>query len=178
MRWYHEDLHCFPMAGGSIRGNTSTSSYRRAHSPASTLPNSPGSTFERKTHMTRHGTYEGIHRREQLSSWCDFAHPPHAGFLASLHPILLLTCWLLLRTHVIGRVMHSFISLTHSFGHLVAFQLARYHVFHRVKCLMDLVFRDPLVYRPFKVTERSSDTKWKGHSFPPRKSRVTLWRWC
>lgn len=55
-----EDLHSFPLAGGSIRGNASTSSYRRAHSPASTLPNSPGSTFERKTHMTRHGTYEGI----------------------------------------------------------------------------------------------------------------------
>ncbi|KAK2501806.1 hypothetical protein MC885_003252 [Smutsia gigantea] len=46
-------------SGGSTRGNASTSSYRRAHSPASTLPNSPGSTFERKTHITRHGTYEG-----------------------------------------------------------------------------------------------------------------------
>uniref|UniRef100_A0A8C8ZFA1 Collagen type XVII alpha 1 chain n=1 Tax=Prolemur simus TaxID=1328070 RepID=A0A8C8ZFA1_PROSS len=46
-------------SSGSIRGNASTSSYWRAHSPASTLPNSPGSTFERKTHVTRHGTYEG-----------------------------------------------------------------------------------------------------------------------
>lgn len=46
-------------SSGSTRGNASTSSYRRAHSPASTLPNSPGSTFERKTHVTRHGTYEG-----------------------------------------------------------------------------------------------------------------------
>lgn len=46
-------------SSGSLRGNASTSSYRRAHSPASTLPNSPGSTFERKTHMSRHGTYEG-----------------------------------------------------------------------------------------------------------------------
>uniref|UniRef100_A0A2K6JXZ8 Collagen type XVII alpha 1 chain n=1 Tax=Rhinopithecus bieti TaxID=61621 RepID=A0A2K6JXZ8_RHIBE len=43
---------------GSTRGHASTSSYRRAHSPASTLPNSPGSTFERKTHVTRHA-YEG-----------------------------------------------------------------------------------------------------------------------
>ncbi|XP_016067581.1 PREDICTED: collagen alpha-1(XVII) chain-like, partial [Miniopterus natalensis] len=46
-------------SSGSTRGHASTSSYRRAHSPASTLPNSPGSTFERKTHITRHGTYEG-----------------------------------------------------------------------------------------------------------------------
>uniref|UniRef100_A0A8C2UR49 Collagen alpha-1(XVII) chain n=1 Tax=Chinchilla lanigera TaxID=34839 RepID=A0A8C2UR49_CHILA len=46
-------------SSGSLRGNASTSSYRRAHSPASTLPNSPGSTFERKTHVARHGMYEG-----------------------------------------------------------------------------------------------------------------------
>eukprot|EP00069_Balaena_mysticetus_P007614 bmy_19316T0 len=47
-------------SSGSTRGNASTSSYRRAPGElASTLPNSPGSTFERKTHVTRHGTYEG-----------------------------------------------------------------------------------------------------------------------
>lgn len=46
-------------SSGSLRGSTSTSSYRRAHSPSSTLPNSPGSTFERKSHGTRHGAYEG-----------------------------------------------------------------------------------------------------------------------
>uniref|UniRef100_F7DB45 Uncharacterized protein n=1 Tax=Ornithorhynchus anatinus TaxID=9258 RepID=F7DB45_ORNAN len=45
-------------SGGSSRA-ASSSSYRRAQSPASTLPNSPGSTFERKTHITRHATYEG-----------------------------------------------------------------------------------------------------------------------
>lgn len=62
-----------------MRGNASTSSYRRAHSPASTLPNSPGSTFERKTHVTRHGTYEGTgptdFKKELLSPLSSFSHP-------------------------------------------------------------------------------------------------------
>uniref|UniRef100_A0A4X2JMN4 Collagen type XVII alpha 1 chain n=1 Tax=Vombatus ursinus TaxID=29139 RepID=A0A4X2JMN4_VOMUR len=46
-------------SSGSLRGNASTSSYRRTQSPASTVPNSPGSTFERKSHATRNATYEG-----------------------------------------------------------------------------------------------------------------------
>ncbi|XP_021561689.1 collagen alpha-1(XVII) chain, partial [Carlito syrichta] len=46
-------------SSGSMRGGASTSSYRRAHSPASTLPPSPGSTFDRRTLGTRHGAYEG-----------------------------------------------------------------------------------------------------------------------
>ncbi|KAL8187389.1 UNVERIFIED_CONTAM: hypothetical protein K2H54_047821, partial [Gekko kuhli] len=39
--------------------NASSSSYKQAISPSSTLPKSPGSTFERKTYTTRHATYEG-----------------------------------------------------------------------------------------------------------------------
>uniref|UniRef100_A0A8D2IJK1 Uncharacterized protein n=1 Tax=Varanus komodoensis TaxID=61221 RepID=A0A8D2IJK1_VARKO len=38
----------------------SSSSYKQATSPCSTLPKSPGSTFERKTYATHHATYEGI----------------------------------------------------------------------------------------------------------------------
>ncbi|XP_044287285.1 collagen alpha-1(XVII) chain-like [Varanus komodoensis] len=37
----------------------SSSSYKQATSPCSTLPKSPGSTFERKTYATHHATYEG-----------------------------------------------------------------------------------------------------------------------
>lgn len=139
------------MAGGSIRGNASTSSYRRAHSPASTLPNSPGSTFERKTHMTRHGTYEGTCRGEPLSSWCNAAHPRHVGFLASLVsalPHLPPHCMAALTDCTIGIALHSFTSLIHFFIHLIAFQLAHYHVLHSTRCLTDLVFRGPIVYRP------------------------------
>lgn len=47
-------------AGGNARMNTSSSSYKQAINPSSTLPKSPGSTFERKTYTTRHATYEGI----------------------------------------------------------------------------------------------------------------------
>uniref|UniRef100_A0A8C4WBJ0 Uncharacterized protein n=1 Tax=Gopherus evgoodei TaxID=1825980 RepID=A0A8C4WBJ0_9SAUR len=47
--------------GGSGRMNSSSSSgYRQTPSPCSTLPKSPGSTFERKTYVTRNATYEGI----------------------------------------------------------------------------------------------------------------------
>lgn len=47
--------------GGSGRLNSSSSSgYRQAQSPSSTLTKSPGSTFERKTYVSRHATYEGI----------------------------------------------------------------------------------------------------------------------
>uniref|UniRef100_A0A8C9NUK1 Uncharacterized protein n=1 Tax=Serinus canaria TaxID=9135 RepID=A0A8C9NUK1_SERCA len=53
---------CFVLAiGGSGRLNStsSSSSYRQAQSPSSTLTKSPGSTFERKTYVNRHATYEG-----------------------------------------------------------------------------------------------------------------------
>lgn len=46
--------------GGSGRLNSSSSGYRQTQSPSSTLTKSPGSTFERKTHVNRHATYEGI----------------------------------------------------------------------------------------------------------------------
>uniref|UniRef100_A0A452IXK3 Collagen type XVII alpha 1 chain n=1 Tax=Gopherus agassizii TaxID=38772 RepID=A0A452IXK3_9SAUR len=48
-------------SSGSGRMNSSSSSgYRQTPSPCSTLPKSPGSTFERKTYVTRNATYEGI----------------------------------------------------------------------------------------------------------------------
>uniref|UniRef100_A0A8C6XX18 Uncharacterized protein n=1 Tax=Naja naja TaxID=35670 RepID=A0A8C6XX18_NAJNA len=43
--------------------NTSSSSYKQATSPSSTLTKSPGSTFERKTYATHHPAYEGITKR-------------------------------------------------------------------------------------------------------------------
>uniref|UniRef100_A0A670XPC5 Uncharacterized protein n=1 Tax=Pseudonaja textilis TaxID=8673 RepID=A0A670XPC5_PSETE len=43
--------------------NTSSSSYKQATSPSSTLTKSPGSTFERKTYATHHPAYEGIIKR-------------------------------------------------------------------------------------------------------------------
>uniref|UniRef100_G1KDN1 Uncharacterized protein n=1 Tax=Anolis carolinensis TaxID=28377 RepID=G1KDN1_ANOCA len=46
--------------------NTSSSSYKQATAPSSTLPKSPGSTFERKTYATRHATYEGITASRKL----------------------------------------------------------------------------------------------------------------
>uniref|UniRef100_A0A8C0H5P5 Uncharacterized protein n=1 Tax=Chelonoidis abingdonii TaxID=106734 RepID=A0A8C0H5P5_CHEAB len=46
-------------SSGSGRMNSSSSSgYRQTPSPCSTLPKSPGSTFERKTYVTRNATYE------------------------------------------------------------------------------------------------------------------------
>uniref|UniRef100_A0A8C3JFP7 Uncharacterized protein n=1 Tax=Calidris pygmaea TaxID=425635 RepID=A0A8C3JFP7_9CHAR len=45
---------------GSGRLNSSSSAgYRQTQSPSSTLTKSPGSTFERKTYVNRHATYEG-----------------------------------------------------------------------------------------------------------------------
>ncbi|KAG6937406.1 collagen, type XVII, alpha 1, partial [Chelydra serpentina] len=47
-------------SSGSGRMNSlSSSGYRQTPSPCSTLPKSPGSTFERKTYVTRNATYEG-----------------------------------------------------------------------------------------------------------------------
>ncbi|KAK9400890.1 collagen alpha-1XVII chain [Crotalus adamanteus] len=46
-------------ASGNARMNTSSSSYKQATSPSSTLTKSPGSTFERKTYATHHPAYEG-----------------------------------------------------------------------------------------------------------------------
>uniref|UniRef100_A0A8C0U689 Collagen type XVII alpha 1 chain n=1 Tax=Cyanistes caeruleus TaxID=156563 RepID=A0A8C0U689_CYACU len=45
---------------GRLNSTSSSSSYRQAQSPSSTLTKSPGSTFERKTYVNRHATYEGI----------------------------------------------------------------------------------------------------------------------
>ncbi|KAG8135660.1 putative Collagen type XVII alpha 1 protein, partial [Naja naja] len=49
----------YATASGSARMNTSSSSYKQATSPSSTLTKSPGSTFERKTYATHHPAYEG-----------------------------------------------------------------------------------------------------------------------
>uniref|UniRef100_A0A8D2QD31 Collagen, type XVII, alpha 1 n=1 Tax=Zonotrichia albicollis TaxID=44394 RepID=A0A8D2QD31_ZONAL len=44
---------------GRLNSTSSSSSYRQAQSPSSTLTKSPGSTFERKTYVSRHAAYEG-----------------------------------------------------------------------------------------------------------------------
>lgn len=55
----HGSSYVTSSGSGRLNSTTSSSSYRQAQSPSSTLTKSPGSTFERKTYVNRHATYEG-----------------------------------------------------------------------------------------------------------------------
>uniref|UniRef100_A0A8B9PGV5 Uncharacterized protein n=1 Tax=Apteryx owenii TaxID=8824 RepID=A0A8B9PGV5_APTOW len=59
-RSYTHGSSCMTSSGsGRMNSSSSSSGYRQTQSPSSTLTKSPGSTFERKTYVTRHATYEG-----------------------------------------------------------------------------------------------------------------------